>query len=137
MGVPKNQILENQYTRGGEFYTSSDGKNYQGYYCIISSTKFFTGKTYDSTSKPLTKRIEIPSVANPTSLPKQVLATRFFIRKVNVQPIIIKEVNEDTYESLQNDPIYQTTYIGTYNGNNQTPDQAEKQIQGIKTFLLG
>jgi hypothetical protein len=63
--------------------------------------------------------------------------TRFFTKKVNVQPIIIKEVNEDTYESLQNDPIYQTTYVGTYNNTNQTPDQAEKQMQGIKTFLLG
>jgi hypothetical protein len=137
MGVPKNQILENQYTRGGEFYTSSDGKNYQGYYCIILSTKFFTGKTYDSTSKPLTKRTETPSTSNPTSLPKQNSPTRFFIRKVNVQPIIIKEVDENTYESLQNNPIYQTTYVGVYNGNNQTPDQAEKQMPGIKTFLLG
>jgi hypothetical protein len=60
---------------------------------------------------------------------------QFFAQKINVNPIIIKEIDEKSYTSLQGTSLYKTTFIGNYNGINQTIDQAEAQIPGLKTFL--
>ena len=68
----------------------------------------------------------------PFSIP---LATKFFAQKINVNPIIIKEVDEKSYISLQGTPLYKTTFIGNYNGVDQTIDQAEAQMPILKTFL--
>ena len=43
--------------------------------------------------------------------------------------------DEDTYKALQNNPLYQTTFIGTYNNKTQTPEIAETQMPGINAFL--
>ena len=59
--IPKNRIVENQYTNG-----TGIGKNlalrftrskipYIGFYSIINGNKYFTGKTYTDKSKPLEK----------------------------------------------------------------------------------
>jgi hypothetical protein len=64
-----------------------------------------------------------------TSTPK------FYVQKINVNPIIIKEVDEKSYISVQGNPLYKTTFTGTYNNTNQTIDQAEKQIPGLTAFL--
>jgi hypothetical protein len=61
--------------------------------------------------------------------------TKFYCSKVNSSPILIKEIDKQNYTNLQNDPLYKTTFIGTYNNKNQTPDEAEKQLPGIKAFL--
>ena len=60
---------------------------------------------------------------------------KFFYQKINQSPIIIKEIDEDTYKALQNNPLYQTTFIGTYNNKTQTPEIAETQMPGINAFL--
>ena len=57
----------------------------------------------------------------------------FYCKKINTN--IIKKINEETFISLQKDPIYQTTFIGTYNNKTQTPDDAEKQISGIREWV--
>jgi len=62
-------------------------------------------------------------------------STRFFAQKININPIIIKEVDEKSYVSLQGTPLYKTTFIGRYNSVDQTIDQAEAQMPGLKTFL--
>jgi hypothetical protein len=72
--------------------------------------------------------------AGPPPLPLTT-PTQFFIQKVNVNPIIIKEVDEKSYISVRGNPLYKTTFTGTYNNINQTIDQAEKQMPGLKTFL--
>jgi hypothetical protein len=131
--IPADKILTNQYTRGNEYVLVSTGKYYQGYYCVVTDTKYYTGKTYDNQSKELLKSVLIPKKPNPPSLPPQSTSIRYFIKKINVFPIIIKEVSEQTYSSYLNDPFYQTIAIGS----NENLDQAEVKMPGIKTFLLG
>ena len=41
---PSFQIKSNLFTKGGEFQTSLDNKEYTGYYYITSDQKLFTGK---------------------------------------------------------------------------------------------
>jgi hypothetical protein len=67
----------------------------------------------------------------PVNTPPQ-----FFVQKINVNPIIIKEVDEKSYISVQGNPLYKTTFIGIYNGISQNPDKAEAQMPGLNTFLL-
>ena len=129
--VPADKILENQYTKGNEFVSLTTGKYYQGYYCIILDNKYYEGKTYNSQSKQL-KKIDPISVASlPVSLPPQSTPTRYFIRKTNISPITIKEVSENTYGNFINDPLYQITYVGP----NQSIDQANNQLPGLKVWL--
>ena len=131
--IPADKILENQYTKGNEFVSLTTGKYYQGYYCIILDNKYYEGKTYNSQSKQL-KKIDPISVASlPVSLPPQSTPTRYFIRKTNISPITIKEVSENTYGNFINDPLYQITYVGP----NQSIDQANNQLPGLKIWLLG
>jgi len=129
--IPADKILENQYTKGNEFVSLTTGKYYQGYYCIILDNKYYEGKTYNSQSKQL-KKIDPISVASlPVSLPPQSTPTRYFIRKTNISLITIKEVSENTYSNFINDPLYQTTYVGP----NQSIDQANNQLPGLKVWL--
>jgi hypothetical protein len=44
MYFPKNKILESQYTAGNQFIVKSTGKEYVGYYYVLSNGKTFTGK---------------------------------------------------------------------------------------------
>jgi hypothetical protein len=60
---------------------------------------------------------------------------QFYIQKINVNPITIKEVDEKSYISVRGNPLYKTTFTGNYNGINQNIDQADAQIPGLKTFL--
>jgi hypothetical protein len=60
---------------------------------------------------------------------------KFYVQKINVNPIIIKEVDEKSYISVRGNPLYKTTFTGIYNNINQTTDQAEKQIPGLTAFL--
>ena len=64
-------------------------------------------------------------------------STRFFYKKHNDN--IIKETDENGYKSLQKQksPIYDTTYIGTYNNVSQSIEQANTQLPGLKEFLAG
>jgi hypothetical protein len=131
--IPADKILPNQYTRGNEYVLVSTGEYYQGYYCVVTDTKYYTGKTYDNKSKELSKVTLISKKPLPTSLPPQSTSIRYFIKKINVFPTIIKEVSEQTYSSYKNDPFYQTIAIVS----DENLDRAEAQMPGIKTFLLG
>jgi hypothetical protein len=63
------------------------------------------------------------------------LFLQFFCKKINSNPILIKSIDEDTYIKLQKDPLYITTFIGTYNKKSQSIEEAEKQVPGIKDFV--
>ena len=141
--IPRNLIVENQYTYGGELFDKNTGKSYKGYYCIVQENKYYTGKTYLSTSQELVK--SPPSISTTTetkiasSFPNDRFGKRYFTKKVTTNPIIIKEINKDTYTQLVNNPFYQTIAIdGTkiFSGS-KTLDEAEKKMPGIKAFLLG
>jgi len=159
--VPKNKIKAGLYTSGGEFLIAKTQQRYQGYYYEIND-KFYIGKEYKDNSPELIKAnsdkvnkllsnpftyiygiisgvkistnkiTSIPTSTNPDLIDAKV---KFYCQKVNQNPIVIKEIDEDTYKSLQTNPLYKTTYIGIYNNKNQTPENAEKQMPGIIAFL--
>lgn len=139
--VPKNSIIENQYTLGGELSLSLTGKPYQGYYCIVEN-KYYTGKTYTSDSVELVKKSLVTRTSNTfNSIPSSIgkFDKRYFAKKINVNPILIREINEQTYSNLVTDPFYQTIIIeGTeiYPGS-PVLDQANQQMPGLKAFLVG
>ena len=136
--IPADKILTNQYTRGSE-YIDSKGKYYQGYYCVVLSTKYYTGKTYTPQSVELSKVGATQPISIPTSLPPQTTATRYFLKKINQHPIIIKEVDEMTYNIYQGDPFYQLVAVqvpgSDFNINSKALDDADKQMPGLKIFL--
>lgn len=45
MYIPKNKILTNQYTSGGEYVIKTTGDRYVGFYHKLFTGQFFTGKT--------------------------------------------------------------------------------------------
>ncbi len=161
--APKNRIKEGKYTSGGEFVETTTNKPYQGYYCVLNDS-FFIGKTFDPNASKLTpipkknkffdKSKSLALYSSITGITSQMLQTptinsiptnkfsnqsfidtKFYYKKVNEQPIIIKEIDENTYKSLITNSLYQVTFIGTYQGKTQSIDEAEKQLPGIKAFL--
>jgi hypothetical protein len=164
MRIPSNIITDNQYTAGKEFMYISTYKEYIGYYYIINN-KYFTGKTYsnNSNSKELVKikkentnllltqaSTYIYGLISKTKMnnisPSSIISTgninggiRYFSKQVNINPILIREINEDTFKQFQNNPIYQVISIefpkGGYFGGQKSLDEAEKQMPGIKTFI--
>ena len=156
MKVPKNIIQVGKYTSGGEFVEELSNKPYQGYYYELNGS-LYTGKEYSVDAIKIIKKQAQNQLYNSTStamfsfmsgITSQQLSiplinsvsinttsTRFFAQKINVNPIIIKEIDEKSYTSLQGTSLYKTTFVGNYNGVNQNVDQAEAQIPGLKTFL--
>ena len=165
MRVPKNIIQTGKYTSGGEFVEEKTNKPYQGYYYELNGSLYTgreysidaikiikkqdQNQLYNSSNTALfslvsgitSQQLTVPPInsTNVNSLSDEGLrsysSTRFFIQKINVNPIIIKEVDEKSYISVRGNPLYKTTFIGTYNNINQTTDQAETQMPGLKTFL--
>jgi hypothetical protein len=152
--IPKNRIVENQYTNG-----TGIGKNlalrfvrskipYIGFYCIVNGSKYFSGKTYDEkTSRPLEKYSIIQAAAGAVAaagslvtqanslLSDQSNITRYFYKDLTVKDIKIKEVNQKTFNTLsqRNDPSFQ---VISYNSQTQTLEDVNKQMPGLREFLV-
>jgi hypothetical protein len=163
--VPKNLVKEKKYTSGREFVYNNTNIEYIGYYYELNNS-FYVGEEYNPKAARLilfkdknnflsrgtslaifsvVSGISSQNIKQPqiTSLPvnnfigKSILnSLKFYCKKVN-EPLIIKEISEDTYKSLQQNVLYQTTYVGLYQDKNQNIDDAEKQMPGIKDFVLG
>ena len=58
-----------------------------------------------------------------------------FYCQSSIDPSKIKEIDENTFKTLQEDPLYKTSFVGTYNNITQTLNQAEKQISNITLFV--
>jgi hypothetical protein len=160
--VPLNQIVSNKYTVGKELIYESSYKEYQGYYYEMND-KIFAGREfrYDAPvlikinsdninilkQNPETKRYS--SISNQKifkenkviSLPVggnakegNLKEINFYCKKINTN--IIKRINEETYVSLQNNPLYQTTFVGEYNAQNQSIEEAEQQIPGVSDWIV-
>ena len=164
MKIPSNLIQTGKYTSGGEYVEAISNKPYQGYYYELSGI-LYAGKEYNKNAPKLIKAQEANQLYNNNldtaifsinsgitsqqlqsppfyNLPVSDLTyrnatIRFFAKKTNNTPILIREINENAYNSLKNDFIYQTTYIGTYQGITQTPEQAYSQMIGLKEFVEG
>jgi hypothetical protein len=165
MRVPKNITQTGKYTSGGEFVEEKTNKPYQGYYFELNGSLYTgreysidtikiikkedQNQLYNSSNTALfslvsgitSQQLAVPPInsTNVNSLSDEGLrsypSTRFYTQKINVNPIIIKEVDEKSYISVQGNPLYKTTFIGTYNSVDQTINQAEAQMPGLKTFL--
>ena len=163
MRVPKNIIQVGKYTSGGEFVEEKTNKPYQGYYYELNGS-LYTGKEYSIDTIKIIKKQDQNQLYNSSNtalfslvsgITSQQLAPTlvkgnpfsdgiphgedlsFYSRQLNINPIIIKSIDEKTYISLQGNPLYQTTFIGNYNSINQNADQAYSQMPGLKTFLGG
>jgi hypothetical protein len=162
MKTPSNIIVKNQYTIGKEFIYSDTYENYQGYYYEINS-RYFIGKVFNPNAREILKlnsdkvdRLRLNSLTSifgklsKVKLSNNKLSSfiytgknsiRYFAKKLNNNPILIKEIDKNTFDSIQqDDPIYQTISIkfpiGGYFEGQKSLDEAEKKMPGIKTFIL-
>ena len=140
MRSPKNQIIEDLYTRGNEFLVEKDYTNYSGYY-HSQSGKNYVGAKYSPNAIPLIPYTEDkintaydvynmdqvylklnPNVLNiikQDNFPIVRLSysykygpkQRFFIQQKNKIDALIIEVNITTYKNAQRNPLYLTTSI--------------------------
>lgn len=163
MRAPKN-LVKVKYTMG-EKYIDSNSNPYTGYYCELRG-KAYPGKVYTGTAKPLklisslTKNNKITGIAfNPEITytphshsgtenmytPEKEYVFRYFIKYIHTIPIYIKEINGNTYNSVKDNPLYQTTVLkftisekgsqsnGFFDMNEV--EQANKKMPGIKLYL--
>ena len=166
MRIPSNIIIAESYTIGKEFVFESTYKEYQGYYYELNN-KFFVGREFNPNAPLLLKlgSPEInplklnPATSTYANLTKVKISNntinsfpqinsnsydkggevflKFYCKKNDVNPILIKQIDEKTYFNLENDPMYQTIYIGTFKDNIITPDEAYSKMIGLKEFIEG
>lgn len=163
--IPKNIIVTSKYTSGREYMVISTYKEYKGYYYELNN-RIFAGKEF-SINAPELQKIEVSKInplltkastyvyglisniqflsSKPTSKiynPTEEelnrgFVTRYFSKKLNETPIIIKEIDENSYKELQQNYIYQVILIkwSTVSDNEIIKTQADKEMPGIKAFL--
>ena len=164
MKVPANIITDNQYTIGKEFMYLATNKEYQGYYYIYND-RYFTGKTYNGSGSLELIKIQLKNnnllltqastytygllskIKLNNSSPSSIISesnisggVRYFFKKTNTNPILIREITEDTFNQYKDDPLYQVISVefpkGGYFGEQQSLDNADKIMPGIKAFIL-
>jgi hypothetical protein len=89
----------------------------------------FTGITSQTLSQPEINQIPNNPISHNSS------PVSFYYTQINIQPAFIREVDEQTYLSLQGNPLYKTTYVGTYKGIYQSPEEANKQVPGVQLLI--
>jgi hypothetical protein len=165
MRPPKNQILENLYTKGNEYLLARTYDNYVGYYHSVSGKKYI-GATYKPNSielVPYTQRREAAaynlSKLDPTYMkinPKMINIIkkdefpivrvsytpspnniyRFFIKRINEINASIIEVDKQTYINAKATNFYYTLNIlWGPTVSSLNYTQLEKELPGIKIFL--
>ena len=165
MRIPNNIIIKGQYTSGDEFVDPNTNESYQGYYYQINESffkgKVFSinaskiirkqdsnklldnpkTKTYSQISGVTSQQLHSPEYVH---LPFSNLAgsdyaesntVKYYVKKLNFNPILIREVNKIAFERLTNDPLYQTLAVQTSDLNQI--DELDKAMPGLKAFLIG
>jgi hypothetical protein len=163
--IPQNIIVESKYTSGNEYIIIDTNIIYKGYYYEMNG-KIFAGKEFDINAIELIKLLpkninpfllqvssyvygKLSNIKLNNTLPISTIyqptqedydrgySIRYFYKKINTTPIIIKETNQENYNLLINDPLYQVALIkwGTLKINDTNIDQAEQQMPGLKAFL--
>lgn len=149
--IPKSRIKENQYTNG-----TGIGNNltlrfviskipYIGFYNIINGSKYFTGKIYTDKSKPLEKYNLLKaapgaiaaagSIAIKADTPARNPSIRYFYKDLTAPNILIKEIDQNAYNQLAGSPSM-TYQVISYNSATQNIDEVNKQMPGLREFLL-
>lgn len=159
--IPTNQIVTSKYTVGKEYLVLSTYKEYQGYFYEINN-KFFAGKEFSTSALELIKMnsdkvnslLLNPKTSTYGKLSKIKLSNNkiislpvggnskegdleeinFYCKKITTN--VIKRIDEETYNLLQNDPLYQTTFVGKYNSQTKLLSQAEEQMPGISDWVV-
>lgn len=157
LNIPKNKIIQNKYTSGGEYVTDKEYKEYKGYYYELNN-KVYAGKEFNISASVLIKADskEINRlITNPlTSLygavyggriPQSDITSvpftgeekiRYFIKKINVVPSVIKEISGDNFQQVKTDPLYQSIEVNfKYSMTDAELDNLDKQMPGIKAYL--
>ena len=124
---PSNIILSNQYTSGNEYIYAESRQPYQGYYYELNS-KFFVGKTFNSSSPELIKvnsaAATNPLKSNPSSslysdsygkdlpndnitsinLAEGISGIKYVAKKNNSNKVFF--ISEEDYNNNQNNSLY-------------------------------
>lgn len=165
MRVPNNIIIKGKYTVGDEFVDPNTNEPYQGYYYQINESffkgKVFSinapkivrkqdsnklldnpkTKTYSQISGVTSQQLKTPQYAH---LPFGSFAgndfdesklTKYFVKQLNVYPILIREVDKFAFQELSNNPLYQTLAIEV--SRLDELDALDQQMPGLKAFLIG
>jgi hypothetical protein len=150
MGVPKNLIKVKTASKGELVYKATSAPFSGSYYELNNkvyegdsfrygafelvtpdkANKLYNSNatfTYSLLSGVSSQTLEEPEINQVT----QQFSTNFFYSQVNIQPSFVREIDEESYNNLQNNDLYKTTFIGTYKGITLTEDQAEQQIPGV------
>ena len=93
-----------------------------------SSTALFSA--ISGITSQVLRAVKTPAIQS--NIESNSVPIRYFMRQVNVQPVTIKEISKEAYDSVQGNPLYQTTFVS----KDQSIDQAERQLPGVKAFLL-
>lgn len=162
MRIPKNIIVKNKYTSGNEFMLIDSYKEYVGYYYEMNN-KTFIGKEFNVTSPEIVKidsnRVNL-LLTNPSTYAYGKISkfkinniilkshifkkeaqenyTRYFSSQSNIIPTIIREINEDTYNEVIQNPIYKVVSLIYFNNSGFDGNEvikADKILPGIKIFL--
>lgn len=151
--VPKNKIVEDQYTNGTGIKKNLTLRfvkskiPYIGFYCIINGSKYFSGKTYTESSKPLEKYNLFQAAAGAIAgagviatkvnslLNSENRGIRYFYKDLTSPSILIKEINEKAYNELVSKNSFDYQVIA-YNPDKQTLDEANQQMPGLREFLV-
>jgi hypothetical protein len=159
--IPKNKIKV-KYTSGGEYVIANSNIRYQGYYCELNGKAYTGKEFNAPGSLPLIKLtpelskqlLFKPNTAlygvlskikffdtNVSSLAKledintdyfspEDTPTTYYAKKINSN--IIKEINQETFNKLQLDPLYIVVSLEPYYANLEL---AEKTMPGLTDFL--
>ncbi len=161
--APKNKIVI-KYTSGGEYLVEKTYQSYQGYYYEFNN-KIYAGKEFNSNSPILIKKgsekvntlltnpstitygaisgikllsskiSSIPFNLNDLNLNNLKANLLFLCSKVNENPPRIKQIDEETYTSLQENPLFKTTFVGTYQNKTKSIEEANRDIPGVQALL--
>ena len=154
MSVPKN-LIKVKYSSGGELVYKATSAPFSGSYYELNN-KIYEGnsfsygafelvtpndanKLYNSSATStysFISGVTSQTLAEPeiNQIPFQYNEPNFYYSQVNIQPLFIREIDEESYNNLQNNGLYKTTFIGTYKGVTQTIDDDDKQLPGVKVF---
>jgi hypothetical protein len=161
--IPKSLIITSKYTSGKEYMFKSTQKEYKGYYYELNGN-FFAGKEYKSNANELLK-ISINNInpflsraltstygflSNIKILDSKPIGKafifddndikngykiRYFAKKLNVTPTLIKEINEEEYKTLQSNLLYQVITIKYLLNNDNDLYKFNQLMPGLGDFL--
>lgn len=166
MRIPSNIIDTGKYTIGKEFINTSDKKEYQGYYYQVGD-RYFAGKSFSQNAPELKKvtdnsfyfdninkeyssltKVDPSTIIVPKTIHNRDMSQKdaqgqyyytYYAKKINSNPILIREIDKETYLELQNKGIWQVISIITTQGDGYIDsdelDRAEKEMPGIKTWI--